>query len=186
LIDGLRSLEPRIERLAAERQSAHDALFLGRGPMYPIALEGALKLKEISYVHAEGYPAGEMKHGPIALIEPHLPIVALMPRDEHRERTLSNLHEAAARQGWILAFATEGETALDGVAADLVELPRITPWLAPILFTVPMQLFAYHTARLLSIGLGTSRSPSPSSEPILRFAVGPSLTARRTRTSCAD
>jgi glutamine---fructose-6-phosphate transaminase (isomerizing) len=156
LVQGLRELPAVLERTASlERQilkwahkwsEATDFLFLGRGPLYPIALEGALKLKEISYIHAEGYPAGEMKHGPIALIDQHLPIVALMPRDSHREKTLSNLQEAAARDGRILALVTEGDRGLDAIAEDVMELPEVHPWLAPILYVVPLQLLAYHIA----------------------------------------
>ncbi|HPS69045.1 MAG TPA: glutamine--fructose-6-phosphate transaminase (isomerizing), partial [Holophaga sp.] len=156
LVQGLRALPAVMERTAAlERKivkwahawsEASDFLFLGRGPLYPIALEGALKLKEISYIHAEGYPAGEMKHGPIALIDQHLPIVAIMPRDLHREKTLSNLQEAAARDGRILALVTEGDRGLDAIAEDVLELPAVHPWLAPILYVVPLQLLAYHIA----------------------------------------
>ena len=131
---------------AQKWSEASDFLFLGRGPLYPIALEGALKLKEISYIHAEGYPAGEMKHGPIALIDQHLPIVAVMPKDAHREKTLSNLQEAAARDGRILALVTEGDRALDQLAEDVLELPEVHPWLTPILYIVPLQLLAYHIA----------------------------------------
>ena len=156
LIQGLRelpavmertaSLEPQIIKWAREWSEASDFLFLGRGPLYPIALEGALKLKEISYIHAEGYPAGEMKHGPIALIDQHLPIVAIMPKDAHRDKTLSNLQEAAARDGRILALVTEGDRGLDAIAEDVMELPAVHPWLAPILYVVPLQLLAYHIA----------------------------------------
>jgi len=156
LLQELRELPAILERTASlERQviawarrwsEASDFLFLGRGPLYPIALEGALKLKEISYIHAEGYPAGEMKHGPIALIDQHLPIVALMPKDAHREKTLSNLQEAAARDGRILALVTEGDTGLASIAEDVMELPDVHPWLAPILYVVPLQLLAYHIA----------------------------------------
>jgi glucosamine--fructose-6-phosphate aminotransferase (isomerizing) len=154
LVQGLRELPAVMERMGSlERQiiqwahkwsEATDFLFLGRGPLYPIALEGALKLKEISYIHAEGYPAGEMKHGPIALIDQHLPIVALMPRDAHRDKTLSNLQEAAAREGRILALVTEGDKGLDAIAEDVMELPAVHPWLTPILYVVPLQLLAYH------------------------------------------
>ena len=156
LLQGLRELPAVLERSAALEKKivkwaqkwseASDFLFLGRGPLYPIALEGALKLKEISYIHAEGYPAGEMKHGPIALIDQHLPIVAVMPKDAHREKTLSNLQEAAARDGRILALVTEGDRALDQLAEDVLELPEVHPWLTPILYIVPLQLLAYHIA----------------------------------------
>jgi len=156
IIQALRELPALLERLSAMDRQIHtwaqkwhestDFLYLGRGPLYPIALEGALKLKEISYIHAEGYPAGEMKHGPIALIDRHLPIVALMPRDAHREKVLSNLQEAAARDGRILALVEEGDTGLDHIAEDVLHLPKVNPWLAPILYVVPLQLLAYHIA----------------------------------------
>jgi len=146
VLDRVTGLEKKIYKWAQKWREARDFLYLGRGPLYPIALEGALKLKEISYIHAEGYPAGEMKHGPIALIDQHLPIVALMPSDVHREKTLSNLQEAAARDGRILALVTEGDTGLDDIAEDVLHLPAVNPWLAPIIYTIPLQLLAYHIA----------------------------------------
>jgi glucosamine--fructose-6-phosphate aminotransferase (isomerizing) len=142
----VRALESQIESLALLRYSARDALYVARGPLYPIALEGALKLKEISYIHAEGYPAGELKHGPIALIDSNMPVIALMPNDAHRERTLSNLQEAAARDANIIALVEEGDHALDGIAAAVLELPKVHACLAPILYSVPLQLLAYHIA----------------------------------------
>nr|WP_320133684.1 glutamine--fructose-6-phosphate transaminase (isomerizing) [uncultured Holophaga sp.] len=172
LIQGLRHLPALLERTAGQEktlvkwaqrwQEARDFLYLARGPLYPIALEGALKLKEISYIHAEGYPAGEMKHGPIALIDQHLPIVAVMPRDEHREKTLSNLQEAAAREGRILALVTEGDTGLAGVAEDVLEMPEVHPWLAPILYSVPLQLLAYHIAVLRGCDVDQPRNLAKS------------------------
>jgi len=146
VLDRISGLEREIYKWAQKWHEATDFLYLGRGPLYPIALEGALKLKEISYIHAEGYPAGEMKHGPIALIDQHLPIVALMPSDGHREKTLSNLQEAAARDGRILALVTDGDTGLDDIAEDVLHLPAVSDWLAPILYVVPLQLLAYHIA----------------------------------------
>ena len=146
VLDRVTGLEKKVYKWAQKWREARDFLYLGRGPLYPIALEGALKLKEISYIHAEGYPAGEMKHGPIALIDQHLPIVALMPSDVHREKTLSNLQEAAARDGRILALVTEGDTGLDDIAEDVLHLPAVNPWLAPIIYTIPLQLLAYHIA----------------------------------------
>jgi glucosamine--fructose-6-phosphate aminotransferase (isomerizing) len=146
VLERVAGMERKIWKWAQKWREATDFLYLGRGPLYPIALEGALKLKEISYIHAEGYPAGEMKHGPIALIDQHLPIVALMPADGHREKTLSNLQEAAARDGRILALVTEGDTGLDDIAEDVLQLPAVHPMLAPILYVVPLQLLAYHIA----------------------------------------
>jgi glucosamine--fructose-6-phosphate aminotransferase (isomerizing) len=161
-LERLNSLEPKIIQWAHRWKDARDFLYLGRGPCYPIALEGALKLKEISYIHAEGYPAGEMKHGPIALIDQNLPVVALMPRDAHREKTLSNLQEAAARDGRILALVTEGDTGLATIAEDVLELPAVHPWLAPILYSVPLQLLAYHIAVLRGCDVDQPRNLAKS------------------------
>jgi glucosamine--fructose-6-phosphate aminotransferase (isomerizing) len=161
-LERLSSLEPRILRWAHQWQEARDFLYLGRGPLYPIALEGALKLKEISYIHAEGYPAGEMKHGPIALIDRHLPIVALLPGGDLREKTLSNLQEAAARDGRILALAEEGDDGLAGIAEDVLHLPKVHPWLAPILYVVPLQLLAYHIAVLRGCDVDQPRNLAKS------------------------
>jgi glucosamine--fructose-6-phosphate aminotransferase (isomerizing) len=130
--------------------------------LYPIALEGALKLKEISYVHAEGYPAGELKHGPIALVDRELPIVALMPDDRNRERTLSNLQEAAARDGKIIALVSEGDRSLDDIAEAVIELPLTHPSLAPILYAAPLQLFAYHMGALRGCDVDRPRNLAKS------------------------
>jgi glucosamine--fructose-6-phosphate aminotransferase (isomerizing) len=161
-LERLNSLEPKIIQWAHRWKDAKDFLYLGRGPCYPIALEGALKLKEISYIHAEGYPAGEMKHGPIALIDNTLPVVALMPRDAHRDKTLSNLQEAAARDGRILALVTEGDTGLFGIAEDVLELPAVHPWLTPIVYAVPLQLLAYHIAVLRGCDVDQPRNLAKS------------------------
>ena len=158
----LQRLESQIEALSLQRYQARDAMYVGRGALYPIALEGALKLKEISYIHAEGYPAGELKHGPIALLEAAMPVIALMPNDQHRERTLSNLQEAAARDAPIIAFVEEGDRALDGVADAVLELPRVHPDLAPILYVVPLQLLAYHIAVLRGCDVDRPRNLAKS------------------------
>jgi len=129
---------------------ARDFLFLGRGINYPIALEGALKLKEISYVHAEGYPAGEMKHGPIALIDEDLPVVALCPRGRVYEKMLSNVQEVKARGGRVIAIASAGDESLKAIldpARDaLFEVPATEELWSPLLFVVPLQLLAYQMA----------------------------------------
>ncbi len=142
--------DPLIEAIAARFYQRSDFLYLGRGINYPIALEGALKLKEISYIHAEGYPAAEMKHGPIALIDERMPIVALAPRDHVFEKMIGNVQEAKARGGTVIAFTTDGESALSEVldpAQDvLVRLPDAHPFVTPVLLTVPLQLLAYHIA----------------------------------------
>ncbi len=161
-LEHLNALEPQIMRWAQKYRDASDFLYLGRGPLYPIALEGALKLKEISYIHAEGYPAGEMKHGPIALIDKNLPVVALMPKDAHREKTLSNLQEAAARDGRILGLVTQGDHGLDGIAEDVLELPDVHPWLAPILYVLPLQLLSYHIAVLRGCDVDQPRNLAKS------------------------
>jgi glucosamine--fructose-6-phosphate aminotransferase (isomerizing) len=145
-LERLRSIESQMLLIAQKWYRAESALFLGRGPLYPVALEGALKLKEISYIHAQGYPAGEMKHGPIALIDDKMPVIALVAKDGHRDRVLSNLQEAAARGAPIIAIVSEGDTALDSLAREVVHIPEVHPSLAPILYTVPLQLFAYHVA----------------------------------------
>jgi glutamine---fructose-6-phosphate transaminase (isomerizing) len=140
----------QIEDIAARFHNRSDFLYLGRGINYPIALEGALKLKEISYIHAEGYPAGEMKHGPIALIDEKMPVVAIAPGDHVYEKMLSNIQEAKARGGSVIAITTTGDDTiwrlLDGNTDSIVALPAIPPELAPIAIVVPLQLLAYHIA----------------------------------------
>ena len=141
------ALDPEIDRLAGRLQAMKDALFLARGIHYPIALEGALKLKEISYVHAEGYPAGEMKHGPIALIDPQLPVIGIAPRDSLYEKVASNLREVKARDGVLVALVSEGDTEVRSFADHVLEMPLLIPALQPIVSVLPLQLLAYHVAR---------------------------------------
>jgi len=162
VLDRVVGMERRIYKWAQKWREARDFLYLGRGPLFPIALEGALKLKEISYIHAEGFPAGEMKHGPIALIDQHLPIVALMPSDAHREKTLSNLQEAAARDGRILALVTEGDEGLADIAEDVLALPAVHPCLEPIIYVVPLQFLAYHIAVLRGCDVDQPRNLAKS------------------------
>jgi glutamine---fructose-6-phosphate transaminase (isomerizing) len=139
-----------IENIANHFHSRSDFLFLGRGINYPIALEGALKLKEISYIHAEGYPAGEMKHGPIALIDERMPVVVIATADHIYEKMLGNIQEAKARGGSVIAIASSGDETLpqllDGKNDAILSLPAISPELAPIVTAIPMQLIAYHIA----------------------------------------
>jgi glucosamine--fructose-6-phosphate aminotransferase (isomerizing) len=141
------------EALGRELHRATDFLFLGRGVHFPIALEGALKLKEISYIHAEGYPAGEMKHGPNALIDENLPVVVIATRDPSSEssrilyeKTLSNIQEVKAREGIVLALATQGDEEVKKTADYVIELPPASELLAPIMEILPLQLLAYHVA----------------------------------------
>jgi glutamine---fructose-6-phosphate transaminase (isomerizing) len=136
----------QIHVLARRYGQARDFLFLGRGINYPIALEGALKLKEISYLHAEGYPAGEMKHGPIALIDDAMPVVVIAPQGPGYEKVLSNLQEVKAREGKVIAVVTRGDTEVGGLADEVVLIPPTSPWLQPLLTVLPLQLLAYHIA----------------------------------------
>ena len=126
--------------------SARDVLFLGRGAQFPVALEGALKLKEISYIHAEGYAAGEMKHGPIALIDDKLPVVVLVPRGPNYEKVVSNLAEVRASQGKVLAVATRGDNEIGSHADDVVLVPDTALELQPILTVLPLQMLSYYVA----------------------------------------
>ncbi len=138
--------EPNIQRIARKYAPARDFLFLGRGINYPIALEGALKLKEISYIHAEGYSAGEMKHGPIALIDEKMPVVVIIPNDDLFEKSMSNLKEVESRNGRIIAVTNRATAELKSVAAEIIEVPETNRMLTPVLMTVPLQLLAYHIA----------------------------------------
>ncbi len=139
-----RPVVDHVQEIAREHANAKGFLFLGRGINYPIALEGALKLKEISYVHAEGYPAGEMKHGPIALIEPGMTTVVVAPRDAVADKVRSNIEQVRARGGYVIAMGSDPECI--EVADDSILIPEIGPWLSPILGVVPLQLFAYFVA----------------------------------------
>ena len=138
--------EKQIEELAHKYYKSQDFLFLGRGVHYPIALEGALKLKEISYIHAEGYPAGEMKHGPIALIDENMPVVAVVTHTPVYDKVVSNLQEVKARDGKLIVICDEGDDAMKKLADDVIEIPWTVEALQPILAVVPMQLLAYHVA----------------------------------------
>ena len=155
--------DAQIRALAEEVAKARDVLFLGRGALFPIALEGALKLKEISYIHAEGYAAGEMKHGPIALIDSNVPVIALCPSGPLFEKTASNLQEAAARGGRVMAFTdAEGAPALRRFAEQVIELPSASAFSAPILHAIPVQLLAYHVAVLKGTDVDQPRNLAKS------------------------
>ena len=139
--------EPEIEKIALELAQARDVLYLGRGVHYPIALEGALKLKEISYIHAEGYAAGELKHGPIALIDEHTPVVVVAPHDALFEKTLSNMQEVNARGGKLIVITdAAGAVACADIARHIIMIPACDPFIAPLVYSVPIQLLAYFTA----------------------------------------
>ena len=139
--------EESIETLGKSLIDARDVLYLGRGTSYPLALEGALKLKELSYIHAEGYAAGEMKHGPIALIDEQMPIIVVAPHDELFEKTASNVQEVLARGGKVIMMSdAAGIASFPGRTLATIRLPACDPFVAPILYSVPLQLLAYYTA----------------------------------------
>lgn len=139
-------LNDRISRLSRIFTYARNFLYLGRGYSYPVALEGALKLKEISYIHAEGYPAAEMKHGPIALIDSDMPVVVIATRNAMYEKVLSNIQEIKARKGKVIALVSKGDETISKIADEVIELPDTEECLEPLLATIPLQLLAYHIA----------------------------------------
>jgi glucosamine--fructose-6-phosphate aminotransferase (isomerizing) len=152
-----------IRLLATRILDCRDVLFFGRGSLMPIALEGALKLKELSYIHAEGYPAGEMKHGPIALIDASVPVIAVVPSGPMFEKTASNLQEAAARGGRIIVFSdAAGAAKLAGIASETIVLPDCDPFVAPILYAIPVQMLAYHVAILKGTDVDQPRNLAKS------------------------
>ncbi|MGZ3478410.1 MAG: isomerizing glutamine--fructose-6-phosphate transaminase, partial [Polyangiales bacterium] len=140
--------DPLIASIAKSIVHSNNALFLGRGLSYPVALEGALKLKEISYVHAEGYAAGEMKHGPIALIDAQMPVIVVAPRDQHYEKIASNVQEVRAREGRVIAIVPRGDHMIAEAAQDVIEIPDVDTELTPFISVLPLQLIAYHAADL--------------------------------------
>ncbi len=152
-----------LQAMAHTLAAARDVLYLGRGAAFPVALEGALKLKEISYIHAEGYPAGEMKHGPIALIDEHVPVIFVAPSDGAFDKTASNAQEVAARGGKVILLAdSAGLAKLQSRAAATLEMPKTHPFVAPILYAVPVQLLAYHTAILKGTDVDQPRNLAKS------------------------
>src|SRR6266496_3075141 len=157
------TIEPQIEKLAREIAKCKDVLYLGRGTSYPLALEGALKLKEISYIHAEGYAAGELKHGPIALIDEHMPVIVIAPPDELFEKTMSNAEEVMARGGRVVLISdAAGVARLEGRCAFGIAVPHCAPFVAPLLYAIPVQLLAYHTAVLKGTDVDQPRNLAKS------------------------
>jgi glucosamine--fructose-6-phosphate aminotransferase (isomerizing) len=157
------ALEPQIEQIARDLSKCRDVLYLGRGTSYPLALEGALKLKEISYIHAEGYAAGELKHGPIALIDENLPVIVIAPYDKVFEKTVSNMQEVAARGGrLILMTDAKGQSAAAGQTAETITLPAVHSAVAPLVYAVPAQLLAYHTAVIMGTDVDQPRNLAKS------------------------
>jgi glucosamine--fructose-6-phosphate aminotransferase (isomerizing) len=162
LVQEVLDLNPQVEALAKRYMTARDFLYLGRGINYPIALEGALKLKEISYIHAEGYPAGEMKHGPIALIDEEVPVVVLAPRGKTYEKILNNVEEVRARDGKVIVLVNPADKEIASKANDLLRIPETHHLLAPILLTVPLQLLAYNIAVLKGTDVDQPRNLAKS------------------------
>ncbi|MBT0665260.1 glutamine--fructose-6-phosphate transaminase (isomerizing) [Geobacter pelophilus] len=162
LVEDALKLDPQVEKVARTYMTARDFLYLGRGTSYPIALEGALKLKEISYIHAEGYPAGEMKHGPIALIDENMPVVVLVPKDRHYEKVVSNMEEVIARGGRVIAICTEGDEEVRAKAEVTLEIPPVPEDLLPLVLSVPLQLLAYHVAVLKGTDVDQPRNLAKS------------------------
>ncbi|HSM23229.1 MAG TPA: SIS domain-containing protein [Anaerolineaceae bacterium] len=154
--------DEEIRNIAKEFKFIKNSLYLGRGINMPIAFEGALKLKEISYIHAEGYPAGEMKHGPIALVDRDLPVVAIAPKDPWYEKMISQIEQVKARGGSVLVVATEGDEQVADIADHVFWIPD-TPWLlSPIVTVIPLQLFAYHIASLRGLDVDQPRNLAKS------------------------
>ena len=152
----------RMRELATRYCAAEHFLYIGRKYEYPIALEGALKLKEIAYIHAEGYAAGEMKHGPIALIDPSFPTMALVPEDGSYDKVISNIQEIRAREGHIIGVTSVGNTKLGPLVDDVIEVPRTHEILTPLLTVVPLQLFAYYCAVLRGCDVDKPRNLAKS------------------------
>jgi glucosamine--fructose-6-phosphate aminotransferase (isomerizing) len=155
-------LQDQVRGLAERYADARDMLFIGRHTGYPAALEGALKLKEISYIHAEGYPAGELKHGPIALIEPGVPVMAIATECHVRPKMLSNIQEVKARGASVIAVATEGDEEIRGLADHVLYVPRVHELLSPVVVTVPLQMFAYHIAKIRGLDVDQPRNLAKS------------------------
>jgi glucosamine--fructose-6-phosphate aminotransferase (isomerizing) len=151
-----------IKEIALKFKDSTNCLFLGRGSSFPVALEGALKLKEISYIHAEGYPAAEMKHGPIALIDDDMPVVFIATKDSSYEKVISNIQEVKARKGHVIAIVTEGDTEVKGMADYVIEIPETDEAFVPLLATIPLQLLAYHIAVMRGCNVDQPRNLAKS------------------------
>jgi glucosamine--fructose-6-phosphate aminotransferase (isomerizing) len=162
LIQQTLACEDQVREIAERYAAVRNCLYLGRQYLFPVALEGALKLKEISYVHAEGYPAAEMKHGPIALVEEETPSVFLIPRGGVFDKVLSNLEEIKARGGPVIAVATQGDSETAGRADDVIWIPEVPEYLQPLVAAVPLQLLAYHIAVLRGCDVDKPRNLAKS------------------------
>ncbi|NVK85127.1 MAG: glutamine--fructose-6-phosphate transaminase (isomerizing), partial [Cytophagia bacterium] len=155
-------LNAQIEIIAEKYKDSNNCLYLGRGYNFPVALEGALKLKEISYIHAEGYPAAEMKHGPIALIDENMPVIFIATKDSSYEKIVSNIQEVKARKGQVIAVVTEGDTDIAGMADHIIEVPAAHEALMPLISVVPLQLLSYHIAVMRGCNVDQPRNLAKS------------------------
>jgi glucosamine--fructose-6-phosphate aminotransferase (isomerizing) len=156
------TLDGAIQTMSEAFADKHHALFLGRGVQWPVAMEGALKLKEISYIHAESYPAGELKHGPLALVDADMPVVAVAPNDELLEKLKSNLEEVQARGGQLFVFAGEAAGYQNGPGVTVISLPEVADIIAPVIYTIPLQLLSYHVAVLKGTDVDQPRNLAKS------------------------
>jgi glucosamine--fructose-6-phosphate aminotransferase (isomerizing) len=155
-------IEPLLANMSRQYTYAHNFLYIGRGYNYPVALEGALKLKEISYIHAEGYPAAEMKHGPIALIDSEMPVVCIATHHQLYEKILSNIQEIKSRNGRIFAILTEGDNVVSKIADCHVEIPPTLPSLVPLLTVIPLQILSYYVAVYKGLNVDLPRNLAKS------------------------
>ena len=156
--EALTSTNEKAKEIAVKFKDATNCLYLGRGYNFPVALEGALKLKEISYIHAEGYPAAEMKHGPIALIDEQMPVIVIAPKQGHYDKVVSNIQEIKSRSGKIIAIVTKGDTQVRGLADHIIEIPETSDALSPLITTIPLQLLSYHIAVLRGCNVDQPRN----------------------------
>ena len=161
-VEKLLLADDKVKQIASVYKNAPNCLYLGRGYNFPVALEGALKLKEISYIHAEGYPAAEMKHGPIALIDENMPIVVIAINKGHYEKVVSNIQEIKSRKGQIIAIVTEGDVQVKEIADHVIEIPETEEALSPLLTTIPLQLLSYHIAVMLDKNVDQPRNLAKS------------------------
>jgi glucosamine--fructose-6-phosphate aminotransferase (isomerizing) len=161
-IEKVLKTDAQIQLIAAELKDSRNALYLGRGYGFPVALEGALKLKEISYIHAEGYPAAEMKHGPIALIDEEMPVIVIATQHSNYEKVVSNIQEVKARKGRVIAIATEGDTHIKGMADHVIYIPTCEESMLPLIATIPLQLLSYHIAVLRGCNVDQPRNLAKS------------------------
>ena len=161
-VEEVLALDDKIKAISAKYKDARNFLYLGRGYNFPVALEGALKLKEISYIHAEGYPAAEMKHGPIALIDEEMPVVFIATKDSSYEKVVSNIQEVKARKGKVIAIVTEGDTEIPGMVDHVIEVPAVDEALTPLITVIPLQLISYHIAVMRNCNVDQPRNLAKS------------------------